>query len=63
MLDKLEKELNTEFIPDLYDKAMDGAFDEKYYEAGEEDLEEEDHGEDLNLLKDNFDNVGKLDGE
>jgi len=31
LLDKVEKELNSEFIPDLYDKAMDQVFDEKYY--------------------------------
>jgi hypothetical protein len=31
LLEKAEKELNTEFIPDLYDKTMDAIFDEKYY--------------------------------
>ena len=37
LLEKAEKELNTEFIPDLYDKAMDAIFDDKYYAA--EDVE------------------------
>lgn len=41
LLDKVEKELNSEFIPDLYDKAMDNIFDEKYYKV------EEENGEDL----------------
>ena len=31
LLEKLEKELKTEFIPELYDKAMEKMFDEKYY--------------------------------
>jgi len=31
LLLKAEKELNTEFIPDLYDKAMENIFDENYY--------------------------------
>ena len=33
MLEKVEKELKTEFIPELYDKDMDKMFDDKYYEA------------------------------
>jgi hypothetical protein len=33
ILEKAEKELNTEFIPDLYDKTMEAIFDEKYYET------------------------------
>lgn len=32
LLEKVEKELKTEFIPELYDRAMDKMFDEKYYE-------------------------------
>jgi hypothetical protein len=35
MLEKLEKELKTEFIPELYDRAMEKMFDEKYYEKEE----------------------------
>ena len=45
LLDKVEKELNSEFIPDLYDKAMDVVFDEKYYKAEDaegKDLEDPD---------------------
>lgn len=41
LLERAEKELQTEFIPDLYDKAMDTVFDEKYY------LASDDEGEDL----------------
>ena len=43
LLDKVEKELNSEFIPAMYDRAMDNIFDEKYYKVEElngEDLEE-----------------------
>jgi hypothetical protein len=32
-MEKIEKELKTDFIPELYDKAMEKMFDEKYYEA------------------------------
>ncbi len=32
ILEKIEKELKTEFIPELYDRAMDKVFDQKYYE-------------------------------
>jgi hypothetical protein len=46
LLDKAEKELNTEFIPDLYDKAMETLFDEKYYHASD------DEGKDLEKQKD-----------
>ena len=31
LLEKAEKELQTEFIPDLYDKAMDQLFGDQYY--------------------------------
>ncbi len=33
LLERAEKELNTEFIPDLYDKTMDAIFDENYYKT------------------------------
>jgi hypothetical protein len=32
LLEKAERELKTEFIPELYDKAMEKIFDDKYYE-------------------------------
>lgn len=32
LLEKAEKELKTEFIPELYDRTMEKMFDEKYYE-------------------------------
>ena len=33
LLEKVEKELKTEFIPELYDRAMEKMFDEHYYEV------------------------------
>jgi hypothetical protein len=33
----VQKELETEFIPDLYDKAMGKMFNEKYYEVEDEE--------------------------
>ena len=33
----MEKELKTDFIPELYDKAMEKVFDERYYGASDED--------------------------
>jgi len=36
LLEKVEKELNTEFIPDLYDKGMDAMYDDNYYNASDE---------------------------
>lgn len=33
LMEKVEKELKTEFIPELYDRAMDQMFNEKYYEV------------------------------
>ena len=32
LIEKVSKELETEFIPDLYDKSMSRVFGEKYYE-------------------------------
>jgi len=37
LLEKVEKELQTEFIPDLYYKNMDAIFDDKYYNASDAD--------------------------
>lgn len=33
LLDKIEKELKTDFDPELYDRAMERMFDDRYYEA------------------------------
>lgn len=57
LLEKIEKELKTDFIPELYDRAMEKMFDEKYYEAEGLDSDEEKaaaRAKDLNvkLLKD-----------
>ena len=59
LLERVQKELETEFIPDVYDKTMAKMFGEKYYEdeaAAEDDDEEFDveanKAIDLKLLKD-----------
>ena len=54
MLEKAEKELKTEFIPELYDKNMSKIFNEKYYDMSEDEQDLEENKEiDMNLLKDN----------
>lgn len=61
LLDRAEKELQTEFIPDLYDKTMDALFDDKYYQAsdvGSEDMESQ-KDLDYQLLNDEVDKIGK----
>jgi len=39
--EKAEKELETDFIPDVYDKVMGKVFDEKYYDCEDENLKAE----------------------
>jgi protein KRI1 len=51
LADKIQKELDTEFIPDVYDKAMTKTFNEKYYDH-EQDEMEVDPDLNVNLLKD-----------
>ena len=64
VLEKLEKELNTDFIPDLYDKAMDQMFDEGYYHGGDEQEEEAAlegmRDIDIQLMKDQADKIGTV---
>jgi len=60
LLEKFEKELQTQFIPDLYDKTMDQLFNEKYYNASDDegkDLEKQ-KDIDLQIMDDNFDHLG-----
>ena len=54
ILEKAEKELKTEFIPDLYDRDMAKIFDEKYYEMSDTEIKKLEKKKDLNLklLKD-----------
>jgi hypothetical protein len=55
---KLEKEMNTVFIPELYDKAMDKAFDDKYMAESDDDQGlEQDKDLNINLLKDNIEGI------
>ena len=39
ILDKVEKELKSEYIPELYDKTMDKLFDDRYYEMSDDEAE------------------------
>ena len=50
--ERIQKELETEFIPDLYDKTMVKAFNDKYYEDGQDEEIEVDADLNVNLLKD-----------
>ena len=57
LLERVSKELETDFIPDVYDKTMSKMFGEKYYEDGADEVEEEFDIEankaiDLKLLQD-----------
>ena len=49
LLEKAERELQTEFIPDLYDKAMEQIFDEKYYAAQDEQADDISDQPDINF--------------
>ena len=50
-MQKVEKELKTEFIPEKYDKMMSQMFGEKYYEA-EEKEKLDSLGDTLKILND-----------
>ena len=55
LLEKVQKELETDFIPDLYDKSMTKVFGEKYYEdeqSEDENAIETERGIDVKLMKD-----------
>ena len=39
MLEKVEKELKTEYVPELYDKTMSKLFDDKYYDMSDAEAE------------------------
>jgi len=56
VIERIEKELKTEFIPELYDKAMEKMFDDKYYEQAVEEEVEQAYVEakdiDIKLMKD-----------
>ena len=54
LLEKVEKELKTEFIPELYDRAMEKMFDEKYYSKSDKITEKalKNKKLDMQILKD-----------
>lgn len=60
LLERAEKELNTDFIPDLYDKTMAALFDESYYKAEDVDGEnlEKTKDIDVQLMNDQYDKIG-----
>ena len=49
LLEKIEKELKTDFIPELYDRAMEKMFDKKYYEAEDDDGEKVATAKDIDM--------------
>lgn len=49
LLEKAEKELKTEFIPEMYDKTMEKLYDEKYYAMSDDEAENFEMQRDLNL--------------
>jgi hypothetical protein len=49
LVEKIEKELKTDFIPELYDRAMEKMFDEKYYEAEDVDAEKAANAKDIDM--------------
>ena len=63
MLDKVEKELGTEFIPDMYDKSMNNIFDEAYYKIEEEEDLEQQQDINMKLIDDQFDEIGRDGGD
>ena len=49
LLEKIEKELKTDFIPELYDKAMERMFDDKYYEEPDAEAHHTAKSKDINV--------------
>ena len=41
--------MNTEFIPDLYDKTMENIFDDKYYNASDSEGKELEKEKDIDI--------------
>lgn len=54
LVEKIEKELKTDFIPELYDRAMEKMFDDKYYTTEDKAAEKLVHAKeiDMKLMKD-----------
>lgn len=54
LVEKIEKELKTDFIPELYDRAMEKMFDEKYYTTEDKGAEKLVNAKDIDmkLMKD-----------
>lgn len=50
--ERISKELETDFIPDLYDKTMSKTFNERYYDQQDDAEVEIDPDLNINLLKD-----------
>ena len=56
-IQKVQKELETDFIPDLYDKSMVEVYDSKYYEKDDKS-KVKDNKITKKVLQDNFDEIG-----
>lgn len=52
LLEKAEKELKTDFIPELYDKTMNKMFGEKYYELSDDEKLEKEKKVNFKLIND-----------
>ncbi|CDW72271.1 zz domain protein [Stylonychia lemnae] len=59
LLEKAEKELKTEFIPELYDRTMEKIFDEKYYEMDDKKAKYFEKEKSLNLRLMNDDDINE----
>lgn len=60
LIERVQKELETEFIPDVYDKTMARLFNDKYYDDaadGDEQEIEANKGVDIKLLTDRAEEV------
>ena len=51
LVERIQKELDTDFIPDVYDKNMQKTFGERYYDVNEHEMEV-DPDLNVNFLKD-----------
>lgn len=60
LVERVQKELETEFIPELYDKTMSKMFSDKYYEQSDDDAKKAHKNKaiDVNLMRDASDVSG-----
>lgn len=63
MLEKVEKELKTEYVPELYEKTMSKLFDDKYYEMSDAEAEKIEKENERNIKFMKTQNVDDSDDE